>query len=317
MEPNRPVPLVGGSALPFGVMMRAGRNVAVAVRRPHDGILVSETFPLAPARLSGSRIGRLPLVRGPLSVRTASATGRQALEVMGRLAGIDAKETIAQAGPLARAAALASIGALAVIQVLLFRVAPIVVAKEAGLEGFAFLAVEAAIRLTLLIGALRLIAFTPQARQLLAYHGAEHMAIACFEAGGPLSVSRAARCSRFHRRCGTSFLVGSALISLLVYWPLLALPGGYSYPVLIVSRILLAPLVGAIAIEGQRLVSRGEGRLARILSAPGLAAQRLTTAPPQPEQLEVAVRALGEVLAAGGAGLGASDLAVTRPGGDG
>lgn len=299
-------PLIGGSALPYGVMMRAGTQVAVAVRRPDDEQVQVETFPIQAGGFAASGLGRLPFVRSALAVRQAASTGRQALEVMGRLTG--AAEPVEGSGTLARVVAAVSVVTLAALQVAVFRIGPIVVAKEAGLTGVWFLLTEAALRLVLLIGALRLIALTRPARLLLAYHGAEHMAIAAHEAGRELSVASASVCSRFHRRCGTSFLVGSSLISVLIYGPLLALPGGFTYPVLIATRLLLAPVVAAVALEGQRVVADGRGRLARALSLPGLAAQRLTTASPSPAELEVAIASLEAVLKAGGAGLAADDM---------
>lgn len=290
---------IGGSALPYGVMMRVDDQVAVAVRRPDQQVVV-ETFPVPPVVLSGSRIARLPFLRALLALRTSSVTGRRALSVMTRL--LTGSSDSPPIGPLGQALALVVLGVGLVAQVALFRLAPLVLAKEMGLSGAPFILAEAAIRLTLLIGSLRLIALTPQARRLLAYHGAEHMAIAAREAGLPLTVDGARGCSRFHRRCGTSFLVGSSLISVLVYGAALAVTGAFSYPALILTRIVLAPVVSAIALEGQRVVSRGQGALARVLSAPGLATQRLTTAPPRPDELEVACISLEAALASRGEG---------------
>jgi len=177
-------------------------------------------------------------------------------------------------------------------QVGLFRVGPVVIAKEAGLTGAWFIIADAMIRLLLLLGMLMVMSLLPPFRKILKYHGAEHQAIAAYEAGAPLTAGAAAGFSRFHPRCGTSFLVVSALVSIAVYGAVLAITGVFTYFALIATRIIGAPVVTAIAFEFQRQAAkRAHGRL-RFLSWPGMAAQRLTTASPDAEQLEVACAAL-------------------------
>lgn len=290
--------LVGGNALPFGVMMRRGNRVAVAVRRLDDEIAVKAFDAPAPF-FSRWRIARWPGIRALVALRASTATGRRAFDVMTRLmepAGDeDGGRQISTRTAVLAAAAGAVVGFI--LQFVIFRLGPLVLAKEAGLTGASFILAEAGLRLAMLLGSLRLLALMPKARRILGYHGAEHMAIAAYEAGEPLEASRAAKQSRFHRRCGTSFLVGSALVSIAVYGAVLAVTGAFSYFALILTRIICTPFVAMISLEGQRLVSRGEGRLARLLSAPGMAAQRLTTADPEPGELEVACVALRAALA--------------------
>jgi uncharacterized protein YqhQ len=133
-------------------------------------------------------------------------------------------------------------------------------------------------------------------RKILKYHGAEHQAIAAFEAGRPLTAAAAAGFSRFHPRCGTSFLVVSAVVSIAIYGAVLAITGVFTYPALIATRLIGAPIVTAVAFELQRQAAKhAEGRL-RFLSWPGMWAQRLTTAPPDPAELEVACAALAVAL---------------------
>ena len=156
---------------------------------------------------------------------------------------------------------------------------------------------DALIRLGLLLGTLMLMSLLPPFRRILRYHGAEHQAIAAHESGAPLTAAAAAGFSRFHPRCGTSFLVVSALVSIAVYGAVLAVTGVFTYPALIATRLLGAPIVTAIAFELQRQAARrAHGRL-RFLSWPGMAAQRLTTRPPGPDELAVACAALTVALA--------------------
>jgi uncharacterized protein YqhQ len=133
-------------------------------------------------------------------------------------------------------------------------------------------------------------------RRILSYHGAEHQAIAALEAGAPLTAAAAAGFTRFHPRCGTSFLVVSAVVSVGVYGVVLWATGNFSYLALITTRILLAPVVTAIAFEFQRQAARLSDGPWRFLSAPGMWAQHLTTRPPGIDELEVAVAALREAL---------------------
>ncbi|WP_217924621.1 DUF1385 domain-containing protein [Miltoncostaea oceani] len=291
--------LVGGSALPFGVMMRAGDRISVCVRRPDDSLAV-RGFTAPTPWLSRHRLARLPGIRALFSIRASGTSAKRAFEVMADL--IEEPRETDRTPPSRPMVALAAVAGGLIglsLQFLLFRLGPLVLAKEAGLTGAAFILAEATLRVALLLGTLRLIALAPRSRKLLAYHGAEHQAIAAHEAGGPLTAAHAGRFSRFHPRCGTSFLIGSALISIPIYGAILALTGAFSYTALILTRIICAPFITAIALEGQRLVSKGSGRTARILRMPGMTAQRLTTAEPGPRELEVACCALDDALRAG------------------
>ena len=294
--------MVGGSALPGGVMMRTRSRVGVAVRRDEDGAIVTEGFDLEPP---AGRWKRLPLMRGVMAIRSAVTTGQKAMTIGERLRweeahpvakdgdGEEEPEGIGFWGKVA-----IGVGALlgAGLQIAAFRVGPIVIAKEAGLTGAAFILADAAIRLFLLLGMLLLLSLFRPFRKILKYHGAEHKAIAAHEAGGPVTSAVAAGFTRFHPRCGTSFLVVSTVVSIAVYGAVLAITGVFTYPALIATRLIGAPIVTAIAFELQRQAARlADGRW-RFLSWPGLWAQRLTTAEPGPEELEVACAALAVAL---------------------
>lgn len=282
-------------------MMRTRDRVGVAVRREEDGQIVTESFDHEP---STARWTRLPLMRGVVAIRSAVSTGQRSMAISERLRWEERRlegdgddegedEGVGFWGKVA-------IGAGAVIgagvQIAAFRIGPIVIAKEAGLTGAAFIVADAAIRLALLLGMLLLLSLFRPFRKILKYHGAEHQAIAAHEAGSPLTVSAAAGFSRFHPRCGTSFLVVSAMVSIIIYGTVLAITGVFTYPALIATRLIGAPIVTALAFELQRQASRhADGRL-RFLSWPGMWAQRLTTAPPDPPELEVACAALSAAL---------------------
>jgi uncharacterized protein YqhQ len=290
--------LVGGSALPGGVMMRTPRRVGVAVREEGTGRILSEGFDLEPPR---GHWARWPLLRGVHAMRTAVRTGQQAMGLSERLRwGVpdeaDGEEGEEGLGWMGRSMIVAGAIVGAALQILAFRVGPVVIAKEAGLEGAAFIVADAAIRLALLLGTLLVVSLFRPFRRILAYHGAEHQAIAAHEAGAPLTAAAAAGFSRFHPRCGTSFLVVSAVVSIGVYGAVLAITGVFTYLALILTRIVFAPVVTGITFELQRQAAKRAGGRLRFLSWPGMAAQHLTTRPPGPDELEVAVAALGEAL---------------------
>lgn len=287
-------------------MMRTRTRVGVAVRREEDGAILTEGFDLeAPV----ARWTRLPLMRGVVAIRSALTTGQRAMAIGERLrweelrpdhaedddAGEPEQQGIGTWGKIAVAA-----GALlgAGIQIAAFRVGPVVIAKEAGLTGGAFIVADAVIRLALLLGMLLLLSLLKPFRKILKYHGAEHQAIAAHEAGSPLTAAAAAGFSRFHPRCGTSFLVVSAVVSIAVYGAVLAITGIFTYPALIATRLIGAPIVTAIAFELQRQAARLSGGRFAFLSWPGMWAQRLTTAPPTDRELEVACAALAVALEA-------------------
>lgn len=291
-----PVGLVGGNALPGGVMMRTSRRVGIAVRREGTDEIVTEGFDIVPP--SGAWT-RLPLARGVVAMRVALSTGKDAMLIGDRLRwGEDEDEAIEDAPLGFWGKSLVIVGAIVgvVLQILAFRVAPVVIAKQAGLTGLGFIVTDAAIRLGLLLGTLLVMSTLRPFRRILQYHGAEHQAIAAYEAGAPLTAGAAAGFTRFHPRCGTSFLVVSAVVSVGVYGVVLWATGNFSYLALIATRIVLAPVVTAIAFELQRQAARVSDGRWRFLSAPGMWAQRLTTRPPGASELEVAVAALAEAL---------------------
>ncbi|MFN8121455.1 MAG: DUF1385 domain-containing protein [Thermoleophilia bacterium] len=294
--PAAPAEMVGGSALPGGVMMRTRNRVGVAVRSEETGEILTDGFDLEPPT---ARWARWPLMRGVVAMRTAIKTGSQAMGLSERMRWGLTDDDEGEDEPLGWGAKLLIGGGAVVgagLQVLAFRVGPIVIAKEAGLEGAAFIIADAAIRLLLLLATLLAISLFKPFRKILKYHGAEHQAIAAHEGGAPLTAAAAAGFTRFHPRCGTSFLVVSAVVSIAIYGAVLAITGVFTYPALIATRLAGAPVVTAIAFELQRQAAKlADGRF-RFLSWPGMAAQYLTTRAPGHEELEVAVAALDEAL---------------------
>ena len=132
----------------------------------------------------------------------------------------------------------------------------------------------------------------PDIARMFRYHGAEHKTIACYEAGLPLTVENVRGCSRFHPRCGTSFILIILIVSVLVFS---VLPWS-STGLRVLLKLLLLPLVMGVSYEILKLCGRYDNFVTRIVSAPGLWLQRITTKEPDDSMIECAIAAVTPVL---------------------
>jgi uncharacterized protein YqhQ len=189
------------------------------------------------------------------------------------------------------AATVLSVG----VFVSVFALVPAAVARLAFEGGAGFAVTEAILRLGLFVGYVAAIGRLPGIRRTFEYHGAEHQAIAAYEAGDVLDVATVGGYSSRHARCGTDFLMLVAVVAVVAFAAL----SPASWPLLAASRVLLLPAVAGLAYEVLRVSDRPRaGRWLGPLMAPGLAVQRLTTRPPADEQVEVAIAAVGAAVTA-------------------
>jgi uncharacterized protein YqhQ len=276
------LPFYGGQAVLEGVMMRGRHALAVAVRAPNQEIVL-HTRPLNP--IYRGAVSRTPFLRGLLGLWDALGLGWQALSFSATVAaGEDEKIE----GP----AAWLTIGLTVVFALALFSAGPAAAAYwlETALALPHWLAalIEGGLQIGLLVGYLWAIGRMPDIQRVFGYHGAEHKVINAFEAGADLTPASAARFPLEHPRCGTAFLLTVAVFSMFLF----ALLGPLPLRERLLSRLLLIPVVAALAFEYQRFTARHIGHpLMRALAAPGLALQRLTTREPEPAMLEVAIAA--------------------------
>ncbi|MFA9380070.1 MAG: DUF1385 domain-containing protein, partial [Acetanaerobacterium sp.] len=184
-----------------------------------------------------------------------------------------------------------------VLAIGLFMLLPVYLVKlidflAGGLGGWKTI-IEGAIKIVIFIGYLALIGRSKDINRVFQYHGGEHKSIACYEGGEELTVENARGYTRFHPRCGTSFMLIVLVISIFVFS---FLPWGNGL-IRVVYKLVLLPVVVGIAYEIIKLAGRhGENIIMRIISAPGLWLQRLTTQEPDDSQLEVALMSLKAVL---------------------
>ncbi len=278
----------GGQAVLEGVMMRGRRQATVVVRRP-DGSFARLDLPI-PER--HARWQRWPLLRGFAALAEALTIGRKALDFSATVVAAEEEDRLL---PWMQTLIFA---VTMVIAIGVFVVLPSLVANAIGQLGAPVLlreVIEALINLALVVAYIAAIGRIPDIGRVFGYHGAEHKVINAYEAGLPLTVESVRQCSRIHPRCGTSFLLAVALIGFLIFLSVAVLPVWQR----IVARIVLIPLVAAVAFEVQQLAANYYHLpWVRWLLAPTLVAQYLTTREPNDDMIATAIAALEPVLAA-------------------
>jgi len=307
---------IGGQAVLEGVMMRGVRTWSVAMRAPTSaqlargereipaGEIAVQTFPFSSA-LRRHRFLRLPLLRGVVALGGSMAIGLRALNISAnmQIAGVgvnapalDGEEEEAGGGALTGAAWAGALFVSFAFAVGLFFVVPVGLVsliKSQLHSSTLFWLIEGVLRTAIFLGYLVLLSRLRELRRVFEYHGAEHKAIACHEAGEDLTPQNAARFSRLHPRCGTSFLLIVMIVAIFVFAPL-GLPAWYW---LLLTRVLGVPVIAGISFEIIKLAARHRDQAwVRAVMAPGLALQRLTTREPDESQLAVAIAALNAVL---------------------
>ncbi|RLT37658.1 MAG: DUF1385 domain-containing protein [Chloroflexi bacterium] len=282
----------GGQAVIEGVMMRGAQVMAVAVRSP-SGAIVSRDERLGGVYTNAAR--RVPLVRGITVLAETVMLGTSALTWSAAIAAGQTEED-GQPKRMSLFEWLFVLGTMA-FAIGAFFVGPVVLTSP--LDGrwptWAVVALEGGIRMGMLLGYVWGIGRTEGVRRVFQYHGAEHMTIAAFEDGRELTVPAIRRYPKEHPRCGTSFLLTVALVSIVVF----AFAGREPLWWRFASRLVLVPLVAAVSYEVIRFAGAHQRwPVIRWLFAGNIALQYLTTRPPDDEHIQVAVAAFERVRAA-------------------
>lgn len=291
---------IGGQAVLEGVMMKNKENYAVAVRKPNGEIEVElENFQ---GILHGHKIKDIPFIRGIFNFIDSMILGTRSLnysatfyeeedeketkfdKAMDKITGGNGEKL------LSTLVTLISI----VLGVGIFIVLPYYISSL--FDGFVrnrslMAVIEGVIRIAIFILYVWGISAMQDIKRLYRYHGAEHKCINCLEKGRPLTVHNVMRSSRLHRRCGTSFIFFVLFVSIILFFFIRV-----DNPVQkVVLRILLMPVVAGISYEIIRLAGRTDNLFVKILSAPGMAIQRMTTKEPDEGMVEVAIAAVEAV----------------------
>ncbi|GAB4293779.1 MAG: DUF1385 domain-containing protein [Desulfuromonadia bacterium] len=291
---------IGGQAVLEGVMMRAPRAVAIAVRRANGEIVVEgEEMPPLSERYP---VVKLPVVRGAVALFQSLIIGLKALNFSANQAALDDPDGTGEPQEISSWAMAGTMTAALGFGVLLFFVLPLWLTKllvpVIGASNIVFNLVDGVIRVAVFLLYLVGISRMKDIQRVFQYHGAEHKSIFAFEAGEELTLGAVRKYSRLHPRCGTSFLLIVMVVSILVFslipklWPFYLKAG---------ARVILLPLIAGISYEFLKWsAANDQSPLVRMVIAPGLALQRLTTREPDDSQLEVAIRSIQEALAING-----------------
>jgi uncharacterized protein YqhQ len=277
----------GGQAVIEGVMIRGRNSVVTAVRRPGGEVGV-DVRPLS--AIYTGRLRRLPLVRGIVVLIEAMVLGIKSLLYSANVAVEEETEEIGGG------AIFLMLASAAVLVVALFFLAPLFltgllanyVTSSIGKN-----VIEGVIRLIIFIAYLKVMALLPDIKRVFTYHGAEHKTVNAYEAGVPMEVDAIRSYSTAHVRCGTSFLFTVLIIAIVVF----SLVGWPTLWIRILSRVLLIPVIAAIGYEITYFSARHTGNwMVKVLLAPGLLLQSLTTGEPDDQQMEVAIAAMNRAV---------------------
>jgi uncharacterized protein YqhQ len=307
--------LLGGQAVIEGVMMRGPKSVATAVRRA-DGEIVLHVESFVPLA-QRSKLWSLPLFRGAGGLVEMLALGIRMLNFSAEIALADSPGSKGNGDGGKAHASTATKDALRLgVTVIfslalagaLFIVAPLYITTallDATQSPFTFNLVAGGVRLLIFLGYLLFISQMKDVKRLFMYHGAEHKTVFAYERERLLTVDAALRQSRFHPRCGTSFLLVVMIAAIMVFsltdTTMIMLTGSITLPVRLITHLMILPLVGGFSYEVIRFSAKHAGTLpGKIVIAPGLWLQRITTREPDREQIDVALVALRAALNAGG-----------------
>ena len=291
---------IGGQAVLEGVMMKNKEKYAVAVRKPDGEIEVEvETYQ---GLAHGSKFKELPFIRGIFNFLDSLILGTRALnysasfyeeeegketkfdKAMDKMSGGNGEKLLS--------------GIVTVISIMLavgiFIVLPYFISSlfESFIRNRSLMAIiEGVIRIALFLLYVWGISAMKDIRRLYQYHGAEHKCINCIEKGRPLTVHNMMRSSRLHKRCGTSFIFFVMLVSIVLFFFIQV----DNVAEKVILRILLMPVVAGISYEIIRLAGRTDNVFIKILSAPGMWIQRMTTKEPDESMAEVAIASVEAV----------------------
>jgi len=294
---------IGGSALIEGVMMRGNGRMAIAVRKESGELILK----VEEAKAGNKIIGKIPLVRGIVGFVTSMVTSYKSLMYSADVSMEDVLEEEPQSKldewltKILGKGGMAVLGVISMIIGLLFAVAAFIflptlltdlLSKVMPMNDTVKRVIVGAVKMLVFLVYMLAVSQMKEMRRVFMYHGAEHKTIFCYEAGKELKAENARECKRFHPRCGTSFIVITLLvsfaISMLIPWK-----DAWSHSLI---KFLVLPAVMGVAYEFIKLAGKYDNVFTRIISAPGVWMQRITTKEPDDSMLECAVWAMKGVI---------------------
>ena len=291
---------IGGQAVLEGVMMKNKDKYAVAVRKP-DGeidVTVEEYKGIG----GDNKYAQLPFIRGVFSFIDSLVLG---MKVTMHSASFYEEEEEQPSKAEQRLSKILgdkaddimmgfTVVLSVIIAVALFMLLPFFISDFLGkfIRNASIIAmIEGVVRILIFVGYILAISLMKDIKRLFMYHGAEHKCINCIEKGRPLTVKDVKRCSRQHKRCGTSFLLFVVLVSVIVFFFIRV----DNMALKLVLRLALVPVIAGISYELIRLAGRSDNPIINLLSKPGMWMQKLTTKEPDDDMIEVAIASVEAV----------------------
>ena len=291
---------IGGQAVLEGIMMKNKDDYAVAIRKPDGEIEVDVS--VFKGCLQGKKITKIPFIRGVFNFVDSLRLGMKALNYSASFYEDE------EAGETKLDKALDKVSGGKGESILMGITTVISVALAVGIfillpyflssllteyvRNASLLAIiEGVIRILIFLGYVVAISLMKDIHRLYQYHGAEHKCINCIEKGRPLTVHNVMRSSRIHKRCGTSFMFFVIFVSIILFFFIRVQNPVYR----VLIRIALIPVIAGISYEIIRLAGRSDNIFVKIISAPGMLLQRLTTKEPDKSMVEVAIKSVEAV----------------------
>ena len=277
-------PNIGGQAVIEGVMMRAPERFVIAVRKSENEIVVKKED----VKLDRNRIFKKPLIRGLIALYDSLILGIRALNFSAYHSTGEGEEHMSKSATLFSMAMGIGLG------LLLFIYLPLQITElmkhilpSLHTSSLLYNAVDGVIRVVFFVLYVWGISFLKDIKRVFQYHGAEHKAIFTYEEGLELNVENARKMSRFHPRCGTSFLIILMLVCILTFS---LIPNNANFFVKLGARLVFIPLIAGVSYEILKLSGKfHRNPIVKFLIMPGLMLQKITTQEPDDSQLEVAL----------------------------
>ena len=289
---------IGGQAVIEGVMMRYGNDYAVTVRKPNGELEVKRgRYESLVSRL---HLKHIPILRGVFAFIDSLVLGMSTLTYSASFYEDEEEEKASRSGKdgggvkdkllMGLTVALSIVIAIGLFMVLPFFISGLF--KQVTDSSCVLGIIEGVVRVILFMAYILLISRMKDIQRVFMYHGAEHKSINCIEHGAKLTPENAMKYSRFHKRCGTSFLFIVIFLSIVFFILFFQIFPVDNVVLKVVFRILLVPVIAGAAYEIIQWAGKSEGKFADIISRPGMALQKLTTREPDESMIEAAIASI-------------------------
>ncbi len=295
---------IGGQALIEGILMKSPEKTALAVRIPDGSIDVS--YMEQESLRKKYKILNLPIIRGVISFVESMVQGYKAMMISADKSGFTDLEEEKNEEKKDNTLLLNIIMVIGTVLGVLLSLVLFMYLPRLFVSGIEYVfgteikskllrsAIEQLLKLTIFVGYVFAVSFMKDIKRVFMYHGAEHKTIFAYENGLELNVENVRTQSRLHPRCGTSFMILMILISVIVSTVVqMIFPNVYSIRWLwVVAKVLMIPLICGLGFEVLKICGKYDNIVTRIISAPGMWLQRITTKEPEDDMIEIAIAAL-------------------------